>query len=211
MDVVVSGSKTHYRRFGKSDLYLALGCTTNLCTGGRLCCYAEIQRMSAPCKGEILRLPPQDDIATRSRGGVRDSPMDSRINWLLLINAGLGSFLAGTASRIFAVSLPTVANSLDTTIVGISWAVISFQISHNQFVVGLRPHRGHLRPANYIWTGVGHFRNWCMSVRPFSKCHAAHRVSTFPGHGRLHDAVSGAGVGHGFDSPRSHPAKRRAS
>jgi len=51
--------------------------------------------------------------------------MDSRINWLLLINAGLGSFLAGTASRIFAVSLPTIANSLETTIVGISWAVIS--------------------------------------------------------------------------------------
>ena len=55
--------------------------------------------------------------------------MGSRTNWLLLINAALGSFLAGTASRIFAVSLPTVARSLDTTIVGISWAVISFQIS----------------------------------------------------------------------------------
>jgi EmrB/QacA subfamily drug resistance transporter len=55
--------------------------------------------------------------------------MDSRTNWLLLINAALGSFLAGTASRIFAVSMPTVASSLDTTIVGISWAVISFQIS----------------------------------------------------------------------------------
>ena len=55
--------------------------------------------------------------------------MVSRTNWLLLINAALGSFLAGTASRIFAVSLPTVTRSLDTTIVGISWAVISFQIS----------------------------------------------------------------------------------
>jgi MFS family permease len=55
--------------------------------------------------------------------------MDSRTNWLLLINAALGSFLAGTASRIFAVSMPTVASSLNATIVGISWAVISFQIS----------------------------------------------------------------------------------
>ena len=55
--------------------------------------------------------------------------MNSSTNWLLLINAGLGNFLAGTASRIFAVSMPTVASSLDTTIVGISWAVISFQIS----------------------------------------------------------------------------------
>jgi MFS family permease len=55
--------------------------------------------------------------------------MDSRTDWLLLTNAALGSFLAGTASRIFSVSMPTVASSLNTTIVGISWAVISFQIS----------------------------------------------------------------------------------
>ncbi len=55
--------------------------------------------------------------------------MDSRANWLLLANAALGNFLAGTASRIFAVSLPTVAASLETTIVGIAWAVIAYQIS----------------------------------------------------------------------------------
>ena len=53
----------------------------------------------------------------------------AQINWLLLSNAALGNFLAGTSSRIFAVSLPTVANSLETTIVGISWAVIAYQIS----------------------------------------------------------------------------------
>jgi MFS family permease len=55
--------------------------------------------------------------------------MNLHINWLLLINAALGSFLAGTASRIFAVSMPTVASSLETTIVGISGAVIAYQIS----------------------------------------------------------------------------------
>ena len=55
--------------------------------------------------------------------------MDSRANWLLLANAALGNFLAGTASRIFSVSLPTVAASLETTIVGIAWAVIAYQIS----------------------------------------------------------------------------------
>lgn len=55
--------------------------------------------------------------------------MDPRTNWLLLINAALGNFLAGTASRIFSVSLPTVAASLETTIVGIAWAVIAYQIS----------------------------------------------------------------------------------
>jgi EmrB/QacA subfamily drug resistance transporter len=53
----------------------------------------------------------------------------AQINWWLLCNAALGNFLAGTSSRIFAVSLPTVANSLETTIVGISWAVIAYQIS----------------------------------------------------------------------------------
>ena len=52
-----------------------------------------------------------------------------QVNWLLLSNAALGNFLAGTSSRIFSVSLPTVANSLETTIVGISWAVIAYQIS----------------------------------------------------------------------------------
>src|SRR3954449_6143444 len=55
--------------------------------------------------------------------------MDPRINWPLLINAALGNFMAGTASRIFTVSLPTIANSLETTIVAISWAVIAYQIS----------------------------------------------------------------------------------
>ncbi|MDH3444221.1 MAG: MFS transporter [Deltaproteobacteria bacterium] len=52
-----------------------------------------------------------------------------QVNRLLLANAALGNFLAGTSSRIFAVSLPTVAVSLGTTIVGISWAVIAYQIS----------------------------------------------------------------------------------
>jgi EmrB/QacA subfamily drug resistance transporter len=53
----------------------------------------------------------------------------AQVNWPLLANAALGNFLAGTSSRIFAVSLPTVAASLETTIVGISWAVIAYQIS----------------------------------------------------------------------------------
>lgn len=53
----------------------------------------------------------------------------AQTNWMLLANAALGNFLAGTTSRIFAISLPTVANSLETTIVGISWAVIAYQIS----------------------------------------------------------------------------------
>ena len=41
----------------------------------------------------------------------------------------LVSFLIGISHRIFAISLPTIARSLETDIVGISWALISFQLS----------------------------------------------------------------------------------
>lgn len=55
--------------------------------------------------------------------------MESHISRILLANLMLGSFLTGTASRIFAISLPTVAENLQTDIAGISWALISFQLS----------------------------------------------------------------------------------
>ena len=58
---------------------------------------------------------------------------DSRVNRLVLVNAALASFFAGTAARIITVSLPTVASALETTIVGISWAVIAYQISQISF------------------------------------------------------------------------------
>jgi len=38
----------------------------------------------------------------------------------------LGSFLSGLSARIFAISLPTVANALETDIAGVSWALMSF-------------------------------------------------------------------------------------
>ena len=55
--------------------------------------------------------------------------MEPRVNWLLLGNMMLVSFLIGISHRIFAISLPTIARSLETDIVGISWALISFQLS----------------------------------------------------------------------------------
>ena len=54
--------------------------------------------------------------------------MSARIHWILLGNTMLGSFLAGAAVRIFNVAMPTVANNLQTDIVGISWAVLGFQL-----------------------------------------------------------------------------------
>jgi EmrB/QacA subfamily drug resistance transporter len=41
----------------------------------------------------------------------------------------LGNFLAGSAGRIFSISLPTVASALNTDIVGVSWALLSYQLS----------------------------------------------------------------------------------
>lgn len=42
----------------------------------------------------------------------------------------MGSFLFGTASRIFNISMPTVATSLGTDLVGISWALLAYQLSN---------------------------------------------------------------------------------
>lgn len=41
----------------------------------------------------------------------------------------LGNFLAGVAARIFAISLPTVAQGLKTDLLGISWALLSYELS----------------------------------------------------------------------------------
>lgn len=56
--------------------------------------------------------------------------MGARIQWILLGNTLLGSVLAGMSIRIFIVAMPTVANNLQTDIVGVSWAVLAFQLSN---------------------------------------------------------------------------------
>jgi EmrB/QacA subfamily drug resistance transporter len=53
----------------------------------------------------------------------------ARTDWLLLANAIIGQFLSGFASRIFAVSLPTIAADLHADIVGIAWAIIAYQLA----------------------------------------------------------------------------------
>lgn len=55
--------------------------------------------------------------------------MNSRINWNLLTNAMLSGFLTGAAARIFVISLPTLANKLETNITGISWALIAYPLA----------------------------------------------------------------------------------
>ena len=55
--------------------------------------------------------------------------MTSRANALLLGTALLVTFTTGTASRIFAISLPSIAAGLNTDMIGISWAFISYQLA----------------------------------------------------------------------------------
>lgn len=52
-----------------------------------------------------------------------------RTDALLLANALMGQFLSGFAARMFIVSLPTIATSLHADIVGISWAIIAYQLA----------------------------------------------------------------------------------
>jgi EmrB/QacA subfamily drug resistance transporter len=56
--------------------------------------------------------------------------VDSRINYLLLATALLGTFFSGTATRIVAISMPTIARSLETDLIGISWALLAYQLSN---------------------------------------------------------------------------------
>ncbi len=48
---------------------------------------------------------------------------------LLLANAMMGQFISGVATRIFIVSLPTIAAALDADILAVSWALIAYQLA----------------------------------------------------------------------------------
>jgi EmrB/QacA subfamily drug resistance transporter len=55
--------------------------------------------------------------------------MTERTDTLLLVNAMTGQFISGVATRIFIVSLPTVAAALDADILAVSWALIAYQLA----------------------------------------------------------------------------------
>lgn len=48
---------------------------------------------------------------------------------LLLVNAIVGQFFSGVATRIFIVSMPTIAAALNTDILAVSWALIAYQLA----------------------------------------------------------------------------------
>jgi EmrB/QacA subfamily drug resistance transporter len=48
---------------------------------------------------------------------------------LLLVNAIVGQFFSGVASRIFVVSMPTIAAALNADILAVAWALLAYQLA----------------------------------------------------------------------------------
>jgi MFS family permease len=57
------------------------------------------------------------------------SSMDARAHRLTLINSIIGVTIAGMSTRVFMISVPTLATALGTDILGISWALIVYQMA----------------------------------------------------------------------------------
>ena len=70
-----------------------------------------------------------DPLLHSAHAAVAPTAGVSRTDRLLLANAITGQFLAGVASRIFIVSLPTIASALNADILAISWALIAYQLA----------------------------------------------------------------------------------
>jgi EmrB/QacA subfamily drug resistance transporter len=56
--------------------------------------------------------------------------VSTHVNYLLLSTAFLGTIFSATATRIVSISMPTIAQSLGTDLIGISWALLSYQLSN---------------------------------------------------------------------------------
>lgn len=55
--------------------------------------------------------------------------MNERVRRLTLINSVIGITIAGISTRVFMISVPTLAVALGTDILGISWALIVYQMA----------------------------------------------------------------------------------
>ncbi|HSF05714.1 MAG TPA: MFS transporter [Methylomirabilota bacterium] len=55
--------------------------------------------------------------------------MAKHTDLLLLVNAMMGQLICGVATRIFIVSMPTIADALDADILAVSWALIAYQLA----------------------------------------------------------------------------------
>ena len=57
------------------------------------------------------------------------SQLNDRVRRLTLINSVLGVSIAGISTRVFMISVPTLATALGTDMLGISWALIVYQMA----------------------------------------------------------------------------------
>jgi MFS family permease len=55
--------------------------------------------------------------------------MHARVRRLTLINSIIGICVAGISTRVFMISVPTLANALGTDMLGISWALVVYQVA----------------------------------------------------------------------------------
>src|SRR3989441_2080991 len=55
--------------------------------------------------------------------------MTKHTDVLLLVNAMMGQFISGVATRIFIVSMPTIAAALNADILAVAWALIAYQLA----------------------------------------------------------------------------------
>ena len=61
---------------------------------------------------------------------LQDQPqLNERVRRLTLINSVIGVAIAGISTRVFMISVPTLATALDTDMLGISWALIVYQMA----------------------------------------------------------------------------------
>ncbi|HVO94778.1 MAG TPA: hypothetical protein VMT22_18145, partial [Terriglobales bacterium] len=55
--------------------------------------------------------------------------VQERVRKLTLINSVIGVSIAGVSTRVFMISAPTLATALETDMLGISWALIVYQMA----------------------------------------------------------------------------------
>jgi len=55
--------------------------------------------------------------------------LNERVRRLTLVNSVIGVTIAGISTRVFMISVPTLATALETDMLGISWALIVYQMA----------------------------------------------------------------------------------
>lgn len=56
-------------------------------------------------------------------------PVYDKLRRLTLVNSVIGVTVAGISTRVFIISMPTLAAALETDMLGISWALIAYQMA----------------------------------------------------------------------------------